>query len=193
MLLMVLLAGAAPAAFASGTAVGTNIQSTAQVTYSLGGPAQTVSSNTVTLTVVEVLDAVVTVGGTKSVNPAATQQALVFTVTNTGNGTERFVLTALSAGIAGDDFDPVLAANPIYFDSDNSNDLSPADTVYVPGTNDPVLAADASVRVLVVNNIPAAVANGARGRTQLTASASTGTGTPGTLFAGQGDAGLDAI
>jgi len=188
-----LLLGSAPAAFAVGTAAGTNIQGAAQATYSFGGPTLTATSNTVTVTVAEILDAVVTVDANKTVGPGATQQALLFTVTNTGNGTEPFTLTALSAGIAGDDFDPQLATNPIYFDTDNSNDLSAADIVYVPGSNEPVLAADASVRVLVVNNIPSATTNGARGRTQLTASARTGTGTPGTIFAGLGDGGLDAL
>ena len=82
------------------------------------------------------------------VAPGATQQELVFTLTNTGNGTETFNLTALSAGVVGDDFDPTLATPAIYFDTDDSGDLSAADVAYVPGTNDPVLAADATVRVL---------------------------------------------
>lgn len=192
--LLAALALVAPAAVdAAGTAAGVSIQNVAQVSYSFGGPTQTTSSNAVTVTVAEVLDAVVTVGATTSVTPGATQQELVFTLTNTGNGTETFSLAALSAGIAGDDFDPVLAATSIYFDTDNSNDLSPADTVYVAGTNDPVLAADASVRVLLVNDIPNGVTDGARGRSQLTASARTGVGAPGTTFAGQGDGGVDAV
>jgi uncharacterized repeat protein (TIGR01451 family) len=147
----------------------------------------------VTVIVAEILDVVVTTAATKSAAPGAIQQALLFTITNTGNGSEAFPLIALSAGISGDDFDPQLASTPIYFDSDNSNDFSAGDIAYVPGSNDPVLAADASVRVLVLNDIPASLANGARGRTQLTASARTGSGTTGTVYAGQGDGGLDAI
>ena len=96
------------------------------------------------------------------------QQELVFTLTNTGNGTETFNLTALSAGVVGDDFDPTLAAPAIYFDTDNSGDFSGGDVAYVPGMNDPVLAADASVRLIVVNNIPNSAVNGNRGRSQLT-------------------------
>lgn len=191
LLMAVLLAPAAVRA--AGTAAGTGIQSTAQVSYSLGGPVQTTSSNTTTVIVGEILDAVVTVGSTASVVPGAANQELVFTVTNTGNGTETFSLAALSAAIAGDDFDPVLAATSIYFDTDNSNDLSPADLAYVPGTNDPSLAADASVRILLVNDIPNGITDGARGRSQLTASARTGVGAPGATFAGQGDGGVDAV
>lgn len=194
LLLLAAMLIAAPAAVrAAGTSAGTSIQSTAQATYSFGGPTLTASSNTVTVVVAEILDAVVTVAGTASVTPGAMQQDLLFTVTNIGNGTETFDLVALSAGIAGDDFDPTLAANAIWFDADNSNDLSAADVPYVPGSNDPVLAPDTGIRVLVVNDIPTTAADVSRGRSRLTASARTGTGTPGTVFAAQGDGGVDAL
>ena len=106
-------------------------------------------------------------------SPGATAEELVFTLTNTGNGTETFNLTALSAGVVGDDFDPTLASPAIYFDTDNSGDFSGGDLAYNPGVNDPVLAADASVRLIVVNSIPNTVVNGNRGRSQLTAAAAT--------------------
>lgn len=183
---------AAPATVrAAGTNAGTPLQSTAQATYTFGGPTLTATSNTVTVIVAEILDVVVTVSGTTPVSPGGTRQELVFTITNTGNGTEAFDLVAMSAGIAGDDFDPTLV--DIYFDTDASNDLSPPDTLYIPGSNDPVLAPDAGVRVLVINDIPATVPNTARGRSQLTARARTGAGAPGLLFATQGDGGVDAL
>ncbi len=193
MLLFVLTLGVTTAVRAAGTAAGTSIESAAQVTYSVSGAPQTAMSNTVSVIVAEILDVVVAAAGDASVTPGATQQELVFTVTNTGNGTETFDLAALSAGLTGDQFDPTLAANPIYFDTDGSNDLSAGDTVYVPGSNDPVLAADASIRVILVNDIPATAGDGERGRSQLTATARTGSGAPGTLFGGQGDGGLDAM
>ncbi|MBB6092894.1 putative repeat protein (TIGR01451 family) [Povalibacter uvarum] len=183
---------AAPAAVrAAGTNAGTSIQGTAQATYTFGGPTLTATSNTVTVIVAEILDVVVTVSGTTPVSAGETRRGLVFTITNTGNGTETFDLGAMSAGIVGDDFDPTLV--DIYFDTDASNDLSPPDTLYVAGSNDPALAPDTAVRVLVINDIPANVANTARGRSQLTARARTGTGTPGSLFATQGDGGVDAL
>lgn len=176
--------GASCAAQAVGTAAGTNIQNTAQVSYTVGGTPATVSSNTTSVTVLEILDVVVTIANpTVTVSASAPAEELVFTVTNTGNGTETFDLSALSAGVAGDDFDPVLASpNAIYFDTDNSGDFSGPDQAYIPGTNDPVLIADASVRVLVVNSIPASAVNGNRGRSELTAQAATGTGAPGTTL-----------
>ncbi len=194
--LLLLMAGllAVPAVVrAAGTTAGTGIQGAAQATYTMGGQSLSATSNTVTVVVAEILDVVVTSAGTAQVSPGATQSALVFTVTNVGNGTETFDLSVQSAGLPGDDFDPAPGVNPIYFDIDDSNDLSPADVPHVPGSNDPVLAPDASVRVLLVNDIPADAVDAGRGRSQLTARARTGTGAPGTLFAGQGDGGVDAV
>jgi uncharacterized repeat protein (TIGR01451 family) len=183
-------------AHALGTVAGTTIQNTAQVTYNVGTTTLSTSSNTTTITVAEILDVAVTLNtATVSVTPGATQQELVFTVTNTGNGTETFSLAGQSI-LAGDQFDPIPASPFIYFDTDSSGDFSAGDTPYVANTNDPVLlstGAGSSVRVIVVNDIPSGVANGNRGRSQLSASARTGIGGPGTLYAGQGDGGVDAI
>jgi uncharacterized repeat protein (TIGR01451 family) len=180
-------------AYAVGVAAGTNIDNTAQVTYSVGATSATVSSNTVSIKVAEILDVVVTLQTPSvSVTGGATQQELVYRVSNTGNGPETFRLVMTSV-LAGDDFDPVATTPAIYFDTDASGDLSPGDTPYVVGTNDPVLTADAFVTVLVVNDIPAAVVDGNRGLSRLTADARTGTGTPGTNFAGQGVGGTDAV
>ncbi|MGH8240127.1 MAG: hypothetical protein ACREXP_24365, partial [Steroidobacteraceae bacterium] len=81
----------------------------------------------------------------------------------------------------------------IYFDTDNSGDFSGGDLAHNPGVNDPALAADASVRLIVVNNIPNTVLNGNRGRSQLTAAAVTGTGAAGTTLPGPGDGGVVAV
>lgn len=190
----VLSLGASFAAHAAGTAAGTNIQNTAQVSYTIGSSTVTTDSNTSSVTVAERLDAVLTIANaTVTVSPGATGEELVFTLTNTGNGSERFNLTALSAGVVGDDFDPTLAIPSIYFDTDNSGDFSGGDVAYNAGVNDPVLAADASVRLLVINSIPNTAVNGNRGRSQLTAAAATGAGAPGAAFIGLGDGGVDAV
>lgn len=183
----------ANAALAAGTPANTPITNTAQISYSLGGSPITVNSNTSTLNVAEILNVNVTVQTpTVSVTSGATQRAIVVRVTNTGNGSETFKLAGNSA-IAGDDFDPTPSAPFIYFDTDSSGDLSAGDVAYVPGSNDPTLAPDAFTTLLIVNNIPNALANGAIGRTQLNAQAATGTGAPGTVFAGQGTGGVDAV
>jgi uncharacterized repeat protein (TIGR01451 family) len=187
--------GAPLVSHAAGTPAGTSIQNTAQVSYTLGSSTVTASSNTSSVTVAEILDAVLTIAApTVQVSAGATTEELVFTLTNTGNGTEAFDLTALSAGVVGDDFDPTLATPSIYFDTDSSGDFSAADVAYSAGANDPVLAADASVRLIVVNGIPNTAVNGNRGRSQLTAAAASGSSDiPGTSFGLVGDGGVEAV
>jgi uncharacterized repeat protein (TIGR01451 family) len=181
------------AAFAAGTPAGTPIQNTAQVNYTIGGAQVDVSSNPTILTVAELLNVNVAVQTPSvSVAPGATQRVVTVRVTNTGNGTETFRLTGNSV-VVGDDFDPIPAAPFIYFDTDSSGDFSLADTAYASGTNDPILIADQFVTLFIVNSIPAALANGAAGRTQLTAQSLTGTGAPGTVFANQGTGNVDAV
>jgi uncharacterized repeat protein (TIGR01451 family) len=100
----------------------------------------------------------------------------------------------MTSVLAGDEFDPTPSAPAsIYFDTDASGDLSPTDTPYAAGTNDPVLAPDAFVTVLVVNDIPAAAIDGNRGFSRLTADSRTGTNVPGFTFAGAGFNGTDAV
>ena len=178
---------------AAGVPAGTVINNTAQVDYSVGSVSSTTSSNTVSVTVAEILDVVVTLQTpTVPVSAGDTNKPIVYRVTNTGNGPETFRLV-MNSVLGGDDFDPVAATPSIYFDTDASGDLSPGDTPYVVGTNDPALAADAFVTVLVVNDIPGTVVDGNLGFSRLTADARTGTGAPGTTFAGQGANGTDAV
>ncbi len=181
------------AAAAAGTPVGTVIQNTATVDFDIAGTPLSLQSNTTTITVVERVDVAVTRQSPQVVVTANdSNRTILFTVTNTGNGSEAFSL-ALESVLTGDDFDPVPAALPIYFDTDGSGDFNVGDQAYTPGSNDPVLAADASVDVFIVNDIPGTVANGDIGTSRLTATALTGTGTPGTEYAGLGDGGVDAI
>lgn len=187
------LALAPTAAHAVGTAAGTSIQSTAVVDYTVGGAPVSISSNTTSLIVAETVNVAIALqSATIAVTAGATNEALLFLVTNSGNGPETFSLTGDSV-LLGDNFDPVPASPFIYFDTDGSGDLSLADVPYVAGGNDPVLAADASVTVIVVNDIPAATADGDLGRSELRATSTTGTGAPGTAFPGQGLGGVDAV
>ncbi|HYI48469.1 MAG TPA: hypothetical protein VEX35_08400 [Allosphingosinicella sp.] len=187
------LLAAAPA-HAARTPAGTVINNSATATYDLpGGGQNTVTSNIVSLTVDELLDVSVASadGGDVSTVPAAVNQVLTFRVTNAGNGSEAFVLTARD-NAGGDDFDP--AATSIVLDTNGNGVYDPGlDTLYVPGSNNPVLAPDDSIVVFVLSSIPAGAANGQRGRVDLLAVAATGSGVPGTSFAGQGQGGGDAV
>jgi uncharacterized repeat protein (TIGR01451 family) len=187
---LILLAGQA---LAAGTPAGTVIDNVAEVSFDLSGTPITLQSNIASITVVERIDVVVTLqSGQVLVTAGDIDRSLLFTVTNTGNGTEEFSL-AIDSLLAGDDFDPVPGVPPIFFDTDGSGDFTAGDVAYAPGSNDPVLPADASIDILLVNDIPGTVLNGQLGRSQLTASSATGTGNPGDPFPGQGDGGVDAI
>lgn len=187
------LAVASPAA-ATGTAAGSKINNAAKATYSLpGGGSGSVDSNTVSLTVDELLDVSVawSDGGDVSVSPGATGQVLTYLVTNNGNGSETFVLSARNA-LSGDDFDP--SAFAIYLDSNADGNYDPGvDQAYVAGSNDPALAADASATVFIVSSIAAGEVDGSRAGLDLVATAKTGSGAPGTTFAGQGTGGGNAV
>ena len=186
--------GLASPAIAAGTLAGTKISNTANATYTdpAGNPV-TIPSNTVDLRVDELLNVTVASAdpGDVAGQPGATNQVLSFNVTNTGNGAEAFRLTPITA-IGGDAFDP--NATSLVIDS-NGNGVYDAgtDTVYAAGSNDPVLAPDTGVKVFVLSTIPAGATDGQRGQLDLTATAVTGSGAPGTSFAGQGTGGGDAV
>lgn len=181
-------------ALAAGTVAGTNITNVATATYELpGGGEASIDSNIVTLKVDELLDVSVAWGdpGDVATSAGQTGQLLKFTVTNGGNGAEAFTLAAVANG-GGDDFDP--AVTSIVLDS-NGNGAYDAgvDTVYASGSNDPQLDPDQSITVFIVSTIPAAAGDNHRGRVDLTAVARTGSGAPGTSFAGLGQGGGDAV
>ena len=181
-------------AFAAGTPAGTTISNQATATYTdPGGNPVTVPSNTVALRVDEVLNVTVATAeaGDVASQPGATNQVVRYTVTNTGNGSEAFRLAAVTA-IGGDAFDP--NATSLVIDSNGNGVYDPGvDTVYTPGTNDPVLAPDIAVRIFVLSTVPASATDGQRGQIDLTATAVTGSGTAGTVFAAQGNGGGDAV
>jgi uncharacterized repeat protein (TIGR01451 family) len=184
----------APPAMATGTSAGTTISNTATATYTnAGGQPVSIPSNKVDLKVDEVLNVKVasTDPGDVSTASGGANQVLSFSVTNTGNGSEAFRLTPINA-IGGDSFDP--ATTSLVLDTNQNNVYDPGvDTVYAAGSNDPVLAADGAIRVFVLSTVPGTATDGQRGQTDLTATAVTGTGAPGTVFTGAGDGGSDAV
>jgi uncharacterized repeat protein (TIGR01451 family) len=182
----------ASTAQAATTLAGTNIENVATATYETGTGSVTIDSNINIILVDELLDVTVTntVPGDINTAPNATGNVSTFRVTNSGNGNENFALTT-NVARGGDQFDPSL--QQIIIDNGNGVYDPGVDTVYVPGTNNPLLAPGASVVVFVLTNTPSSVANGDRGEVSLIASAVTGTGDPGTTFARLGDNGSDAV
>lgn len=180
------------AALAAGTRAGTLIENTASATYDVGPTQISVDSNTNTVRVDELINAVVDWSDSADVMtlPGSTGQVLAFSVTNNGNGEESFSLSTIST-LGGDDYDPTVTSIVI---DDGDGIYEPGqDTVYIPGTNDPVLLPDASVTIFVLSTTPAGAGDGDRGGVQLIAASRTGTGAPGTSFSGRGEGGGDAV
>lgn len=192
----------AAAALAAGTPAGTLIPNSATLTYAIGGVAATaIRADAPVIRVAEVINVSLSAQGVAAVNSPDSGRALAFTLTNTGNGSEAFSFTRNNAITGtGDQFDPVSAVSAIYIESDAQVGFQAtgpnADTVYTPGSNEPVLAADATRVIYVVSNIPAGQTNGALGYASLTASAVTVGAAglaPGTTLSGLGQGGVDAV
>ena len=185
-----LLLATAPA-HAEGVGAGTLIENTAQAEYLTPDGPQTVESNTVTLLVNELLDVAVTSLQSGPATVSSSTATLPFEVSNTGNGPEAFRLTANPA-VAGNDFE--VTVDSIAIDRNGNGLFDPGvDEVLTGPATTPLLAADTFVTILVNVTLPTGLANGDNSLVELRADAVTGTGAPGTLFAGQGEDGVDAI
>ena len=183
----------AQAAFAAGTAAGTDITNQATANYTVASTNYTENSNTTTTRVAEILnvDVVWQDAGNVTVIPGDTGRVLTFQVTNTGNGTDDYTLAGLST-LGGDDFDPTLVG--IYFDTNGNGSYDAGtDAQYIAGTNDPLIPADGSITVFVLNDIPGGVVDGNLGNSQFTLTSNTGSGAPGTIIGGVGEGGTDAV
>lgn len=180
----------ASAANAVGVTAGTLITNTAQATYTSGASSGSVTSNTVTLKVDELLDVVVAGGAATPVLVGSGNAVLPYNLTNTGNGPETFHLTANPA-VAGNQFDAVV--QQIVIDNGNGIYDPGIDVVLAPGAATPAIAPDATLKVFVIVTLPAGASDGQSSQLRLTAEAVTGTGTPGTSFAGLGEGGGDAV
>lgn len=192
-LTLVILLSAPSAAWATGTPAGTQLTSQAQVTFTTGSENHAAVSNPVATLVAEVIDLTVTWQDAAPVrtNAGALEAMLVYRLTNTGNGSDHYTL-AVDGLVVGDQFDPIPGS--IHFDTDGNGLFDPAvDEAYVPGSNDPVLGADAAVGLFVLHEIPATPVPGELGDSRLDIRSNTGTGNPGTGYSGQGDQGQDAV
>ena len=180
-------------AMAIGTSAGIDISNSSKAEYSIAGSSGSVNGNIVTFRVDEKLDVNVTWQDAANVGVSTpdTNQILTFLLTNTGNGNDSYTLNVQNT-LGGDQFNPVQV--DIYLDTNgNGNFNAGVDTLYIPGTNDPVLAADASQTIFVRNNIPASLNGGDLGNSQLTATSTTGSGAPATSFANAGDNNTTAV
>jgi uncharacterized repeat protein (TIGR01451 family) len=146
---------ATPAFAQQETAAGTNINNQATVTFNVGGTSGTATSNTATFVVDKKVNlSVVAVGGPTRVSIGSNDQVTTWTVTNLTNSTQDIRLSAdqqnVSIPILGtDDFN--VSNMRIFRDTNNNGqwDAGDAQVTYLDE-----LAADASVTVFIVANIP---------------------------------------
>ena len=182
---------------AVGTQAGTPIVNNVTVTFNVGGvPGTAFDSDT--LIVQEIIDVnlISQNAANVPVTPGATNQALIFLLTNTGNGTETFAISLDNTPVVVDDFDP--SNGRIFFDSNGNNlfDGVAIETLYVPGANDPQLLPDANQTVFVVSDIPISALNNEIGTSELSVNSTTpgaAGAAVGTNLDGLGDAGIDAV
>ena len=184
------LAFASPA-LAEGVGAGTLIENTAQASYDTPSGPVTVDSNTVTLRVDEILDVTVSSLDAGPINTVPGTEVLSFEITNTGNGPEAFRLTPNPA-VAGNDFDVTIERIAVDTNGNGVFDDGVDEVLTSPETTDD-LAADESLTVFVVVTVPGSASDTDTSDVELLAEAVTGTGAPGTTFAGQGEDGGDAV
>ncbi|QDK32172.1 DUF11 domain-containing protein [Sphingomonas sp. IC081] len=180
-----------PQAQAASVAAGTLIENTASASFSAGGTTRTVDSNTVTVKVDELLDVALASRDSAPVSIAGGSAVLAYQLTNTGNGPEAFHLTANPA-VSGNPFTAAVTA--IAWDS-NGNGVYDAgvDTVLASGAATPSIDQDKSLTVFVVVTGPGGMTDAETSKVNLAARAVTGSGTPGTAYAGKGQGGGDAV
>jgi len=150
-------------AFAGGTAAGTNVENTFTLNYNVTGTPQPPITNTDTpteFTVDRLIDLTVASNGDTNVAPGATDQELVFSVTNNGNDVQAYDFTLINE--TGDNFD-TSTLNITYYLDDGDGVFEPgaddgAGELYTPGSGvaSSDLLADAIIWVVVDGDIPAA-------------------------------------
>ncbi len=200
-LLAVAVAGASPV-LAAGTTAGSSITNTATINYQVGGVAQPAINDGDTFVVDRKIDLTVAESGTATtvVVPGQTGAVTTFTLQNTSNAVLDFALAATqtvggTASHGGTDNFDVTA--PSIFRDTNGNGT------YESGTDTAVtfideLAADATVTLFIVANVPLGRATGDVANVRLTATAREGgaaatQGAALTQTAGANTAGMDTV
>lgn len=178
-------------ASANGVSAGTLIENTAVATYNDGGAPRTINSNTVTVRVDELIDVTLTSLDSGPLTATPGDAVLSFELTNQGNGPEAFQLIA-NPTVAGNNFEVTI--NAIAFDSNGNGVYDPGvDEILTAPETTAIMAAGDAMTVFVLVTVPDTVADGDLSDVELTAQAVTGFGAPGTVFAGAGVDGGDAI
>ena len=180
MLLKSLLGATALTVFTAGSAhaqltpAGTNVQNTFTLTYDVGGVTQPVIDTSdpsdpngpTEFTVDRLVDLTVASQGDNTVAPGATDEELVFSVTNDGNDTQAYSLTVVEEGGDAIDTDDPAGATPVlvYYIDDGNGTFEPggadgSPVTYNPATP-PELGPDDVLWVVVTQDIPTTAVDG---------------------------------
>ena len=191
--------------WAAGTPAGTSISNVATVSYNLAGLIQSPITSTPAIFKVDELINPVLIW--QDATPVAvkipdTNSPLTFLLINSGNGWESFSLTRTNgpSPLPVGNYTPLTGTvGSIYLENGlqvGFQGVGPnADTAYVPGVNDPNLAADAGQIIYVISDTPSASVN-TRGNVLLTAASLTTSAAgaaPGTSLSGLGQGGSFAV
>ena len=180
LMLLLVLVTASPASAA--VPAGTPIVNTAALTFEANGSTQRVASNTVTLLAAELLDVTIQAERPSVAVQSATQLAVPFLVTNSGNGPQTFALTIASS-------QPGIAVDRVALDRNRDATFDAAgDPTLAPLTLQ--LAAGEQARIFVLID---GAQVGAAATITATVTAHAGSGAAGTVFAGAGANGSDAV
>ena len=155
---------------AEGTLAGVEISNQASVSYDVGGSTITANSETVTITVQELINVTIISqdSGNVSVSSPETGAELKFQVTNTGNGNEAFIISQVNIG--GDEFDVTLST--IYLDDGDGVFDPNVDAVY-DNSNPTSIDPDTSITIWVTSDIPESLNNNDSAEVQVAALSKT--------------------
>lgn len=196
---------AATPAFAAGTTAGTTITNTATVDYQVGGVAQGQQSASNNFTVDRKINLLVEEVGTVTTNvvPGQTNAVTTFQLTNSSNETLDFALVAtqIVGGTAAHGGTDTFNTNNVRIYRDNTatgtiGSWDAGDTLIATHVDE--LVVDTAIRLFVVADIPAGLANGAVAGVTLRATAREGglAGTQGAVITettGANTAGKDTV
>jgi len=147
----------------SGMGLVSAAQAAAPAVLTAAGKPQSVNSNEVKTTVLQVASFTLVADRNTTSNPNG-QVSLSHTLTNTGNGTDTFTISA--GNVAGDDFDFTLSTIKVYLDA--NNDGIADNSTNLNGTTIS-LAAGASTGLIVVTTTPSNAANDTSGKLSISA------------------------
>jgi uncharacterized repeat protein (TIGR01451 family) len=194
LLTALLLLGSTFAATASAArvAAGTQVNNTVTVSYVQGGATLTGTAST-SFVVDQLIDVTTTWQDAKPVQAAAgsVNQTLLFRLTNTGNGNDNYKLAPTALPASGSDF--AVDQCKLFLDQDNNGSYSGNDPEYVPGSNDPVLAAGRHIDVFALCALPATANDGSFAHVRLAATSNTFSGAPGSSKPATGTPGMNVV